>query len=344
MINSIVYIGNKSSQWGKTPTTIETLGVRLAEDYTVNSYSSYQYQIFRLFHMIFGILRNAKKNPIVIIDTYSTKAFYYSFICAYISQKLGLKHIVYVHGGDFRNRIRKSPQMCNRLFGSASKVICPSGFLYEVVSQSCPKANVGVIFNSIPLEDYQFVERDHESINIFWLRSFHRIYNPNMAVDVLLNLKKLGVEGKLTMVGPDKDSSMSKFLRYAESKGLNTSVTVTGGLSFPEWTKKSKTQSYFINTANFDNMPVSVIEAMALGIPVVSTNVGGVPFIIEDGVNGFMVRKNDAEQMARNIHELSLNRDLYQSISTQARITADKFAWSNVKDSWKALFEELTGV
>ena len=165
-----------------------------------------------------------------------------------------------------------------------------------------------------------------------------------MAVDVLLSLKKLGVEGSLTMVGPDKDSSMSKFFHYAESKGLNKSVTVTGGLSFQEWIEISKTQSYFINTTNFDNMPVSVIEAMALGIPVVSTDVGGVPYLIEDGVNGFMVSKNAADQMARKILKLSLDKDAYHNVSKQARITADKFAWSNVKDSWKALFEELTNV
>ena len=66
-------------------------------------------------------------------------------------------------------------------------------------------------------------------------------------------------------------------------------MNFTGKLSKQEWRDLSKDYNVFINTTNFDNTPVSVIEAMALGIPVVSTNVGGLPFLITDKVDGVLV-------------------------------------------------------
>ena len=80
------------------------------------------------------------------------------------------------------------------------------------------------------------------------------------------------------MVGPDKDGSLEKTKQYAKEKGVLHRVRFTGGLSKTEWIELSKDYNIFINTTNVDNTPVSVMEAMALGFPVISTNVGGVPF------------------------------------------------------------------
>ena len=98
----------------------------------------------------------------------------------------------------------------------------------------------------------------------------------------------------------------------------------------------------FINTTNVDNTPVSVIEAMALGLPVVSTNVGGIPFLLEDGVDALLVEPNDQEAMCRAIERLKSDPELVKQLTLNARKKVENFDWEVVKHQWKKLFDELS--
>jgi glycosyltransferase involved in cell wall biosynthesis len=156
-------------------------------------------------------------------------------------------------------------------------------------------SNVICIPNSINLSDYSFKERQNFAPNILWVRAFAEIYNPKMAIDVLHLLQKKHPEATLTMVGSDKDGSLEITKKYANL--LNLNVTFTGKLSKKEWTNLAQNHDVFINTTHFDNTPVSVLEAIALGLPVVSTNVGGLPFLLTHQKNAFLVNDSDSSEM-----------------------------------------------
>ncbi|MEP1499030.1 glycosyltransferase, partial [Nonlabens ulvanivorans] len=83
----------------------------------------------------------------------------------------------------------------------------------------------------------------------------------------------------------------------------------------------------------------SVIEAMALGLPVISTNVGGIPFLIKNGENGFLTPPFKAVEMANHINELLENNQLVTGVAQNARTTAENFNWDKVKGLWLQLFE-----
>jgi glycosyltransferase involved in cell wall biosynthesis len=156
-----------------------------------------------------------------------------------------------------------------------------------------------------------------------------------LAVKVLDLLNEMGYAAQLCMVGPDIDGSLTNVKNFAQERNLD--VNFTGKLTKLEWINLSKDYNVFINTTNIDNTPVSVIEAMALGLPVVSTNVGGLPYLIEDHTDGLLVPKQDVGAMADAILKLKLDNDLRLKLVTNARAKVEDFGWNVVKSKWKAL-------
>ena len=134
------------------------------------------------------------------------------------------------------------------------------------------------------------------------------------------------------MVGPDSDGTLKDIKVMVQN--LNLDVKFTGKLSKQEWVALSKTYNIFINTTNFDNMPLSVIEAMALGIPVVSTNVGGMPYLIKNNDNGILVTPNNAKDMAEAVKHLIENEQSRQKIIKSARAKVEQFDWKHIKHLW----------
>src|SRR5690606_2235082 len=243
----------------------------------------------------------AKQVEYVLIDTYSTQNFYYAYLSAKLSRLLKLKYIPILHGGNLENRLSKNPKMSKALFLGAYKNVAPSQFTASVF-QKYGYSNLVCIPNTIEIKKYPFKARTFEEINLLWVRTFSKIYNPLLAIHLLKALQEEGIKASLCMVGPEGDGSLKQAKVLA--KQLHVEVRFTGKLSKAEWVDLSKDYNIFINTTHFDNMPVSVIEAMALGLPIVSTNVGGIPFLIENGHEGILVNPDDVQAFVSALHTI----------------------------------------
>jgi len=328
----LLYIGNALSHSGKTLTHIETLSADLClEGYEVEISSKKVHKIYRIIDMITTFFRFKKTVDIVLIDTYSTTNFWYAVIIARLCWIYKIAYIPILHGGNLSSRLHRNPKICKQLFGKAKINVAPSGYLYNAFAKANYK-NISLIPNTIPLDNYPFKERKKIAPKLLWVRSFAQIYNPIMAVEVLSLLIKEYPEAQLTMVGPDKDGSLERCKDYALSHNLP--VTFTGKLSKDEWVKYSEESDIFINTTNFDNTPVSVIEAMALGLPVISTNVGGMPFLIENNKEGVLVEPNRPEMFVNAILKLLKSQKEANLIILKARDKVKTFDWSIVKELW----------
>jgi glycosyltransferase involved in cell wall biosynthesis len=170
------------------------------------------------------------------------------------------------------------------------------------------------------------------------VRSFSEIYNPQLALKIVEMLKEKGMDVSLCMVGPDKDGSLNHCKKSATE--LNLQVTFPGLLQKKEWIELSKNYDIFINTTNFDNMPISVMEAMALGIPIISTNVGGMPFLIDNEENGVLVPANNAEAFVDAIIELCNQPVKVQNLTQNARMKMKGFDWKKIKHDWIKLLDD----
>lgn len=285
--------------------------------------------------MLWSVIKY-RKVDYVLIDTYSTVNFWYAFTTSQLCRLLQIKYIPILHGGNLPFRLKKNPKICGMIFKHSFQNVAPSLFLINEFKAE-GYDNVIHIPNAIELEKYPFLEREKAVPCLLWVRSFAKIYNPIMAVEVFASIKKKYPEAALCMVGPEKDGSLSESKQIAED--LNTEVLFTGKLPKQDWINISKNYSIFINTTHFDNMPVSVIEAMSLGLAVVSTGVGGIPFLLENEKESLLVPDKDVNKMVEAIVRLIEDPELFREITNNSRKKIKQFEWQEVKLKWLTILK-----
>jgi len=336
MKRTIVYIDNFLQQHGSTPTTGVTITKLFTQQgYTVIRAGTKQNQAARLLEMLGAIRRNRK--ALVLIAVYSTSAFYFAWACARLCRLLKVQYIPCLHGGNLPQRIENTTGLCAQIFAHSYTNVVVSGYLQAVVTKHGWPCLL--IPNSIKLATYPFKLRNNIKPGLLWVRSFHHIYNPTLAIKIVKALSEKYNDITLTMVGPDKDGSLEECKKLAEQLDILEKLTFTGRLTVGEWVKLSATHDIFINTTNFDNLPVSVIEGMALGLPVVSTNVGGLPYLVKNNNNGILVNPNDETAFTEAIEKLLTEPAFTQQLSTQARNTAEQFDEGRVLQLWNNLLQ-----
>ena len=336
-MKSILYIGNKLSKHGFSATSIETLGILLEkENFELIYASSKKNRFIRFSDMFFTTLFNARKVDYVLIDTYSTYNFWYAFVVSQICILFKKPYIPILRGGDLPNRLKSSPKFSKLIFCNSLYNVAPSTYLFNVF-ENLNYPNLKLIPNTIEIGNYNFLKRNELAPKILWVRSLSVIYNPKMAIDVLAILKTSFLEAELCMVGQEKDVRIDELKEYADSLGVN--VTFTGKLSKTDWIKLSENYDIFINTTHFDNTPVSLIEALALGLPVVTTNVGGIPYLVRDKETALLVNDSDSQAMADAINELIKSPELAKELAANGRKLAEQFDWQIVKNHWKEILK-----
>ena len=333
---AILYIGNDLSRKSKYNSVMDTLCEKFTnEDILVYRSSSKMNKLLRLVEMVYSFFIYKNKVDYILIDTFSTTNFYYAYCISQLSRIFKKPYIPILHGGNLPDRLKNSKTKSDQIFKNAFVNISPSNYLNSIFNKHGYSS--ALIPNSIDSLAYNFLKREEIKPTLLYVRAFAEIYNPQMAIHVLKKIKKNYPSAKLCMIGPDKDGTLKQLKHLVEKYELVDAVEFTGVLKKEEWHKKSTEFDVFINTTNIDNTPVSIIEAMALGIPVVSTNVGGITYLIDDKVDGLLVNKNDANAMAAAVSELISGN--YKSIPVSARTKAESFDWEHIKELWFSILK-----
>ncbi|WP_338359963.1 glycosyltransferase family 4 protein [Yeosuana marina] len=333
----LLYIGNQLSQQGKTQTTIDTLSHLLRlELYHVICASKKRNQLFRLLDMLYHVIKYSKQVDYVLIDTYSTLNFQYAFWVSQLCRVLNLKYVPILHGGSLPTRLQNNPKLSRLIFKNAYQNVAPSMYIVSEFKKQ-GYSNLINIPNTIEIKNYPFQSKTYQSIKLLWVRSFSKIYNPLLAIKILKCLKDADIPATLCMVGPDNDGTLKEAKTYASLLGVD--VLFTGKLSKTEWIELSEDYNIFLNTTNFDNMPVSVIEAMALGLLVISTNVGGMPFLVTNNEHGILVPPNSDVEFVKTIKKIRDKPNAANVLTQNARKRAEQFDWDVVKQQWISLLQ-----
>lgn len=299
----------------------------------------------RASDMVASAVRYRNAVDAAIVDVYSGAAFRWAEWTTTILRSAGTPVIHVLRGGNLPRFAAAEPDRVRRLFAASSAVVALSGFLYEEMS---PYGTVAeVIPNPLDVRAYPYRRRTTATPELVWLRSFNKTYNPTLAPRVLAEVAKVyppsaPVPARLTMIGSDQgDGSLQATQATASALKVEDRLVVTGGVAKSAVPTHLAKGDVFINTTNVDNVPITVLEAMACGLCVVSTDVGGLPYLATDGVDALLVPPDDPEAMAAAVLRIIEEPGLADRLSSNGRAKAESFDWSRVLPRWRALIARV---
>lgn len=340
---SVLIVGNFLSSSIASRGVCEELSLRLTSaGWSVLITSRLRGRISRLSDMLWTVWNKKSNYRVAQVDVYSGLAFCWAELVCWMLRRAGKPYVLTLHGGNLPVFLRWNKARGIRLLQSANAVTAPSRYLLEQMREYCP--GIRLLPNAVELERYRFFERRSARPKLVWLRAFHEVYNPSLAVQVLALLSKQYPDASLLMVGPDKgDGSLQAVRALAEEMGVGRQLNIVEGVpktAVPDWLQKG---DILLNTTHIDNMPVAVIEALACGLCVVSTEVGGIPYLLNNEQDALLVPADDAEAMAQAAGRILAEPELASRLSRAARQKAEQFDWSLVLPEWEQLLGSLDG-
>jgi L-malate glycosyltransferase len=268
-------------------------------------------------------------------------ASYFSFLLAptpalLIAKLFGKKTILNYRSGEAQDHLTrwKTAIPIIRMF---DRIITPSHYLVDVFAKFGLEAHS--IFNFVDSEKYIFRERNPIKPVFLSNRNFEELYNVSCVLRSFALIQEKYPEAKLIVAG----DGYEKEKLHELAKGLRLkNVEFLGRVSQDEMPKLYDRADIYLNSPNIDNMPSSVIEAFAAGTLVISTNAGGIPYIVENGKTGILVGVNEHAEMAKAAVRILTNDRECQEIINKACFECEKYSWKSVCGDWLELYSKMS--
>jgi glycosyltransferase involved in cell wall biosynthesis len=328
---------------GKNANWVISQGESLAESlsgqgYQVKLTSNITNRYFRNINHIFTLFTNRHEIDIIIVMVFSGRAFITADLISRSAKILKKPLILWLHGGKLPEFSQRYPKWVRKVFRRADRIISPSGYLARIFRKS--NFTIHEIPNLLDIKKYSFQLRKNLRPRLLWMRTFHEIYNPIMAIDVIEQLSHSYPDATLTMAGQDK-GLLNSVKRAARIKGLSDRVDFVGFLDMAGKQREFARNDIYLNTSRVDNMPVSLIEAAAFGLPIISTEVGGIPDLLDRGKTALIAEDGDVVGMTNCVRRLLSAPRLAASLSLNGRQLAESCGWENVREKWENLFRQV---
>lgn len=340
MSPGLLMVGTFLARTG-TPGVCDELAARLARTHwRVRTTSSKPQRLIRAADMLATSLRERRSYDVAQIDVFSGPAFAWAEATAFAVRRLGKPVVLTLHGGSLPSFASRWPGRVRQLLKSAAVVTVPSRFLLEQMRPY--RSDLRLLANPVDLQVFRGRTRTTASPRLIWVRSLHDIYDPVAAVRVLAEVAAVDAGTHLTMVGPDKgDGSRTAVMDEAKRLGVVNRLELTGRLERAKVSALLDQHDIFLNTTRVDNTPLSVIEAMACGLCVVSTDVGGLPYLLTDERTALLVPTGDVAAMVSAVRRLLAESDLVAHLSSEAQRVAAEFDWARVLPEWLQLLDAV---
>ncbi len=251
----------------------------------------------------------------------------------FFAKLFGKEIVLNYHSGELEDHLETWKKTALPTIKKFDEIVVPSQFLADVFARYDLPAKV--IYNFLDTEKFVFRERKPLAPVFLSNRNFEAHYNVGCVLRAFALIQKEIPAARLIVAGFGSEEARLKKMAV-ELKLERTEFT--GKIPSERMPEIYQRADIYLNASVVDNMPLSLIEAFACGLPVVSSNAGGIPYIIENGRTGLLVEKNDCENLAKKALELLGNQDAAQKLITNARLECRKYEIQKIKKDWEKYF------
>lgn len=267
-------------------------------------------------------------------------ASYYSYLLSVVPAFLvarlyGKRTILHYHSGEAEDHLTRWRSAAPTMRW-ADRIIVPSGYLVDVFGRFGLEAEA--IFNTIAVDRFRFRERRPLRPRFLSARLLEPLYNVACTLRAFSHIQQRYPEAQLTIAADG--SERDRLEQLARDLKLRNTEFI-GKVDYERMPVLLGAADIYLNANDLDNMPSSVIECMAAGVLVVTTRVGGIPYMITHEATGLLIERNDHEAMARSAIRLLEDQELASAIANRARAECERYKWSAVRNQWLSLYREM---
>ena len=267
-------------------------------------------------------------------------AGYWSFLLAptpaiLLGKWLGRKTVLNYRNGTLEDHLQKFPRAV-WLMGMADRIVPPSGFLVEVYARFGLKSSC--IFNIIDTTAFPFRDRSRPAPRFFHNRGMEELYNIPCTLRAFAIIQQKYPEASLRLA---HDGPLRPMLEALARELSLRNVEFLGFVDQKRMKQLYDEAEIYLMSPNIDNMPGSILECYACGLPFVSTAAGGVPFIVDNGRTGLLVPVNGHQEMAAAALRLLEEPGLAKSLTSAGLQECERYQGPQAAGQWAELYREL---
>ncbi len=253
---------------------------------------------------------------------------------AILARLFGRRIILNYRGGEAPRFFASFPWLVLPILRLVHSIAVPSAYLQRVFRDF--GYNSTIIPNFVDSLRFRYRRRDILKPNMLVARNLEPLYNIRMAIESFAIVKKRYPEARIDVVGGGSEELALS--AWVKQKGW-TGVSFHGPVTNEDMPNYLENADILLNPTNADNMPINLLEAFAAGVPVVTTNVGGIPDLVGQDEAALTVNPNDAASMASRIEQLLSQPQTVARVTARAKFLCERFNWEEVGRLWIELYD-----
>ena len=276
-----------------------------------------------------GLVRLARAEVVHVFS-----ASFWSFVLAPVPAMLmgrlcGARVVLHYHSGEAAEHLDRWGLLVHPWLRLAHLIVVPSDYLAGIFAEH--GYTTQVIRNVVDVSRFQYRDRSPLAPHLVSTRNLEPYYRVDIVLEAFARVRAEVSGATLTVAGVGREEAR---LRAMAGEG----VRFVGRVDPDAMPALLRAADIFVNASVVDNQPVSILEAFAAGLPIVTTPTGDIASMVRDGETGVIVPPRDADATAAAVLDLLRTPDRAIRLARQARAEIDRYTWSAVRGQWASAY------
>ncbi len=296
--------------------------------------------VFGLFLIEYiWILLTNNELRVIHIHSASEGSFYRKYFVFKFAKLFGKKVIYHIHCPGFCEIYKESPNFIKKrieeVLNNSDLIIVLAEYWKNEISKICSNNNIKILFNPCIIKD--FIKINTGEFNVLFMG---RIGKRKGVYDIIKGAKLIiNPNIEINLYG---DGDLKEFENLINENNLQNKVKLKGWISGNIKDEAYRSADIYILPSFEEGLPMSILEALTYGLPIICTSVGGIPEAVEEGINGFLIQPGDYKALAEKINLIADNKELREKMGQESlRIAKEKFDVNVIIKQLKDIYDEL---